>query len=300
MITKPTVLILGAGASRPFDYPTGKELKNKICNNVEGWRELFQYSGIDLNQVNLFKTQLEKSPDQSVDSFLEYRHEFLKIGKMAIARALIPFENESTLLDNKPSRNNWYEHLFSKMICSFEEFDKNKLSIVTFNYDRSIEHYLFMGMKNKYNKNYEECANKCKKIPIVHLHGQLGYLPWQTIDSEKVRQYGENVSERFAVRQASNQIKIVSEKIDDDPEFNYAYQLIEKAEVVYFLGFGYNDDNLRRLRIKKKKSGQNILGSSYLLGDAEIGEIKTKWKYLKLVDSKHDVLGFLRNCGPLI
>ena len=58
MITKPTVLLLGAGASKLFDYPTGKELKIKVCNNIESWIELFQCSGIDLNEVRRFKNQL--------------------------------------------------------------------------------------------------------------------------------------------------------------------------------------------------------------------------------------------------
>jgi hypothetical protein len=300
MITKSTVLILGAGASRPFDYLTGKELKRKICNNLESWAELFQYSGIDLNKVRHFKEHLEKSPDRSVDAFLEHRPEFLRIGKMAIARVLIPFENESTLFDNRSERNNWYEYLFNKMSCQFEEFENNKLSVVTFNYDRSIEYYFFTGMQNKYGKNFEKCTNKLKKIPIIRLHGQLGYLPWQSADSGKWRQYSADISERFAFREAAELIKIISENIGDDPEFTIAHELIEKAEVVYFLGFGYNDNNLQRLNIKAKRPGQIILGSSFGLGIAEIEEIKTKWKYLTLADAKHDVLSFLRNCAPLL
>lgn len=300
MITKPTVLILGAGASRPFDYPTGKELKTKICNNVEGWGELFLNSGIDMTKVRRFKQQLEKSPDRSVDAFLEHRPEFLQIGKMAISRALIPFEIVSNLFDTKSGRNNWYEYLFDKMKCRFEEFENNKLSIVTFNYDRSLEHYFFTGIENKYGKSPEDCAKVFKKIPIIHLHGQLGFLPWQSPDSGQWRQYGEDISERFAFRDASGQINIISEDISNNPEFTIAHELIEKAEVVYFLGFGYNDNNLHRLNIKKKSSDQTILGSSFGLGIAEIEEITTKWDFLKLAEAKYDVLGFLKNCAPLL
>ena len=36
MITMPTVFILGAGASKPYGYPTGSELKNIILRNLEG------------------------------------------------------------------------------------------------------------------------------------------------------------------------------------------------------------------------------------------------------------------------
>jgi hypothetical protein len=32
MINKPTTLILGAGASAPFGFPTGNELKEKVLS----------------------------------------------------------------------------------------------------------------------------------------------------------------------------------------------------------------------------------------------------------------------------
>jgi len=32
VITTPTVLVLGAGASAPYGFPTALELKQKICN----------------------------------------------------------------------------------------------------------------------------------------------------------------------------------------------------------------------------------------------------------------------------
>ncbi|MGD1089626.1 MAG: hypothetical protein ABR955_13025 [Verrucomicrobiota bacterium] len=32
MITKPTTLILGAGASKPFGFPTGNEIKERVLS----------------------------------------------------------------------------------------------------------------------------------------------------------------------------------------------------------------------------------------------------------------------------
>jgi hypothetical protein len=300
MITKSTVLILGAGASKPFGYPTGKELKKTICDNLGQWEDGFFRSAVNLDAVRDFKEHLTKSPDVSVDAFLEYRPEFLTIGKLAIASALIPLENESALFDDQYDKNNWYEYLFNEMSCRFEEFENNKLSIVTFNYDRSLEHYFINGLQAKYGKNINECAIKLKTIPIIHLHGQLGNLPWQPVDvKKKSRAYGINRG-YFDLFEASQQIKIVSENIGTDPEFIKAQELITKAEVVYFLGFGYNENNMQRLNIDREKPEKVILGSSYGLGSAEIKKIETKWNVLKLTDHQYEVLGFLRNCGPLI
>lgn len=300
MITRPTVLILGAGASKPFDYPTGKELKIKICNNLDSWRDLFLSSGIVDQQVSLFKEQLERSPDSSVDAFVEFRPEFLAIGKLAIARALIPLENESNLYDDKPNKNNWLQYLFGKMSCNFEEFENNKLSIITFNYDRTVEQYFFNGLQNKYNKDNQEVSKKLINIPIVHLHGQLGYLPWQSKPDRLWRRYGENTNQRNSFREAAELVKIISENISPDTEFKQAHELIGKAEKIYILGFGYNDKNLERLNLNQYKKGREIVGSSLGLGDAERKEITTKWRFIKLPDSRYDVLGFFKNCAPLI
>ena len=35
MITQQTILVLGAGASKPYGYPTGADLKKLICNETQ-------------------------------------------------------------------------------------------------------------------------------------------------------------------------------------------------------------------------------------------------------------------------
>ena len=39
MIETPTVLILGAGASKPYGYPIGSELKSRIISSLKGMVE---------------------------------------------------------------------------------------------------------------------------------------------------------------------------------------------------------------------------------------------------------------------
>ena len=65
-------------------------------------------------------------------------------------------------------------YLAGKLDSTFEEFGNNKLSIVTFNYDRSLEHYLLNSLMTLHGKTRDECAQALKKIPIVHVYGQLG------------------------------------------------------------------------------------------------------------------------------
>jgi hypothetical protein len=83
MIKKPTTLILGAGASAPFGFPTGYELLlNKVLLLDNTSNPVFE--SFPQVHVEAFKNALSKSGKKSVDSFLEHRPEFVPIGKSAI------------------------------------------------------------------------------------------------------------------------------------------------------------------------------------------------------------------------
>lgn len=293
MITKPTVLILGAGASIPYGFPSGRELLKRVVSSLDqnasgNWIKKLMDFGIRGDVIRTFSYELKYSGRPSVDAFLEHRAEFLKVGKLAIALGLIPCEEEHRLFDIHREEPGWYEYLFNKLDAPFDKFDENKLSIITFNYDRSIEHYLFKALKSSYGKSDDECSKKLNEIPIIHVHGQLGKLPWQ---GEPARPYSANY--RTAdLKTASEQITVISEDIDTSPTFKRAFKLLRDAEKIFFFGFGYHDVNLRRLRIDKLEK-KEILGTAYGLGFAEKEAIQSKWG-ITLPSTAHKVLSFLR------
>jgi len=253
MITMPTVLVLGAGASAPFGFPCGGGLRSQIyqifAQKQSPEVQQMLLADFTFEKISQFRHALSRSGSM-VDEFLEYRTDFMDVGKASIASVLLQDEGEASLFNvNVP--NNWYELLFRCLTLesSFESFGKNKLSIITFNYDRSIEQYLFITLKNRYNRTEQECAKKLEEIPIIHVHGTLGRLPWQQFWGPIVN-YGGDINFQ-KIRDASKTIKVIHEDISDDPEFNQAYELMTAATRIYFLGFGYHPINLKRLRIKK-------------------------------------------------
>ena len=286
MIKEETVLILGAGASKPFGYPTGFQLLKKICENLSEDRirsgkskeigEILE-SGYDEEDVLEFSRVLSHSGKTSVDAFLEHRPEFVSIGKYAIAQALIPLETNEGL--NFLGEENWYRYLFGKLNAPLEDFLNNEISIITFNYDRSLEHYLFTVLKNSYNLNEEKCAGIVNKIPIVHLYGQLDYLPWQ--NRGEGRSYSPEYNEHI-LADSGSKIKIMTEEIvEEDQNFKDAWERITKAKWIYFIGFGYNEDNLSRLKIQKlcnEFKGKAIRGTTCGLGQAEKRNIDRYFK----------------------
>ena len=122
-------------------------------------------------------------------------------------------------------------------------------------------------MANSYNKKPDECIPAIESIPIIHLHGTLGPLPWQT--SKAARIYNWDCSPA-ALRIAAANIKIIHEDIKDgrDKDFDKAKDLLQKADRILFMGFGYNATNLMRLGIASLPESKSF-GTCVGLGQRE-------------------------------
>lgn len=311
MIQTPTVFILGAGASAPYGYPIGTGLIDSICDNIgNGNLSTFVNTLIHSGQssqkdIIKFKRALELSRKSSIDAFLEHRKEFMKVGKLAIASVLIQAEMQYKLFNVK---NCWYSYFYNQLNTSFEQFDKNKVSIITFNYDRSLEHYLCTTLTNSYPVPQEECSKKIMGMKIIHLHGQLSKLPWQiepikegqsleTYRLEVSRNYANKDVTTYDIKTAAEGIRIIHEDFDHDKDekFSIARELIRKGQRIYFVGFGYDEENIKRLQIP---TGKHITGSTYGLESGEIRKIQRFFEgqniRAKLADNNEDAYLFMR------
>ena len=313
MIENETVLVLGAGASAPFKFPSGQGLKDDICRqsvDVNTNLTTLTNLGFDRNNIEEFRVALMKSGRPSVDSFLEYRKDFVPIGKAAIASTLLKFEKTVELFDGWIKRRahpfdkegNWYDYLFGILSdgTPFDEVDKNKLSIITFNYDRSFEHYLFTALKNSYKKSDEECAEKLSKIPIIHVHGNLGDLEWQTSTTGAPPVPYDSNAKLVHIQSAAQNIKIISENKIETKEFLRARKLILGAQRLFFLGFGYHPINLRRLGMDflEKKKPLTVKGTCLGLSHERKYKVKRLYPFLReitLSREREDVYTFLHN-----
>ena len=284
MVGIETVLVLGAGASKAFGLPIGEELVRDIYSmldtKVGRFRELFWKVDTALNLGDAcyrFVEALRDANPLSIDSWLEHNPTFIEIGKAAIAIALLYKEQKSDL---RPQRN-WYQLLFKRLDGPFEEFQNNKLSIITFNYDRSLEQYLFRAFRYTHSeKSEEECKEKLNQLRILHVYGSLGRLEWQSDTQLPLVSYG-NKLDRDRILLSADSIKIIPrpkqenvvlESVSD--EFNEARKLIAGANALYFLGFGYNQTNMERLGIKTLKKPQKKMGTAKDLGYQEYQEMR--------------------------
>jgi len=264
MIEKKTVLVLGAGASKPYGFPTGQELRDSVISQKkEIWFIKQAILGFSTDSYKRFSLELSRSGFGSVDAFLEETDEWLDIGKKAIAYNLLSTEvscKDKLFPPNQP-KDHWYETLWSILKApSWNSFKRNPLSVVTFNYDQSLEHYLATVASRNYDIKYTTALRGIYSLPFVHVHGNLGKF----VLDDGTEEYGKDISNR-RFQQAKNGIRIVHEDKGQTREFELAKSLLNEADRILFIGFGYNQKNMSKLGLKEL--GQiDALGESRVLG----------------------------------
>lgn len=261
----PTVLILGAGSSIHCGYPLGLELISKIAEfkrNDYPFRSDSFFS--DHGYVQRFVERLTHSGHYSIDAFLEECPEEMDLGKYLIALQLKQLESIDSLFPPPANNSGWYQYLFNSllsvnwtsspdnnptMIRDKTPFTGNKLTIVTYNYDRSLEAYLYHALIARCKMSLDEARAELAKIPIIHVHGVLGAFPEVSYEG---RPHEDGYYEKLY--EISQAITIIHEIEDREgafcsKEFEEANEAINLAEKVVFMGFGFHYDNVRRLQV---------------------------------------------------
>lgn len=290
MIKNKTTLILGAGTSMHLNYPSGNELVKTVIDYAlkngaphRHFQRNLSNLGIKEPFIKEFGTSLLRSGRNSIDEFLQYRTEYAEVGKLAIAASLLHYEHLSSLF-SPTAEKDWYKYLYSRLNSSFEEFDQNQISIITFNYDRSLEFFLFHALQNSYGKSDTEVAEKMSHIKIIHIHGLLGELPW--VNPDHGIPYNVNASYTSdELKNRAKNIKIIHDQdVDSDPQLKEAHEEIMSAQKVIFLGFGYHPINMQRLGFKKDESLVNpnynrVFGTTKGFTSLEKRAILSKYQY---------------------
>jgi hypothetical protein len=245
LLSKRTTLILGAGASKPYGFPIGVELRDKLLDkNHEFVRQLNQ-AKVDEARWNAARRDLLRSQFGSIDDFLARYPEHAEVTKIAIAYELNQNENTNRLLDPRQS-DHWYKRLFVDYLGDGGVLGGGRLRVVTFNYDLSLEAYLFGTLLARTRLSPQEAVAAMKMLPIVHVYGELGQLA--SVSGEG-RSYGRFATPEEMVKAGAGISTCHEENTRE--AVNHARQYIEESEVVAFLGFGFSRENLALLNLEK-------------------------------------------------
>jgi hypothetical protein len=102
MITRPICFVIGAGASKCYEFPLGKELCamviEELKDNGQKTRQLLiENTAFSPQEIENFRNELFLSGQNSVDAFLETRREYLDVGKAAMSTILLRYEQPELL-----------------------------------------------------------------------------------------------------------------------------------------------------------------------------------------------------------
>lgn len=288
MITRETVFILGAGASHPYGFPLGSKLIEEICqvltptfdpspvyvskhgvaigpNRFETDTEFKEVvdTGFSEDFIQKFVSDLKGSKLKSIDSFLQYKNaETRSLGKMAIIQALSQYK----ITRGDQYNDDWFAELWNVLHCDPNEFKNHKLSFVTFNYDTSLEHNFYNVLSSTHGFTPEDCYETMKNIPIIHVYGTIGEIPW--IKRSRKPTLIEASDAIYTIHELNTDRNLSTRKSID--------KLIADARRIYFLGFGYHEANLQILRANEwNRLGRPklIMGNAYNLPDKKRVEV---------------------------
>lgn len=285
-----TCLVLGAGASAPYQFPLGPQLKQLIqefANQLPGRPSPLLDHGFSLSEINEFRKSLERSYGTTIDNFLENRPSFNKMGSIAIASILAEYEKNSNVFP----KNSWYRYIYDAVAPN--KADPSLISgIITFNYDRSLEFFLYeTALRTHEGKPLEDALLKIEKLPIIHIHGSLG----------KITEFEfEEVHTTEAISEAAQRIRLVHDiDVDDSDGVKTARKLIADSSETLIIGLGYDERNLKRIDLLNNSLRCKIFGTGVGIPSSQWREIVDLFnKKINQTNSGQSIAEFLSHELP--
>jgi len=269
MFKVKTTIVLGAGASQSYGYPTGSELIShmiklntplsvSIEEPTDDPQKIKNESLIRLHQALKFYDPI------SIDSFLlHYEHDqpLIDEAKKLIAQILLTTDNTNLFghdANNSKSfpPSHWYRFLWdaivSEQTADMIASDENSMNfeIVTFNYDNSLEFFLAnciyspVSMFNDQQKHL--VAEKIGKR-IHHVYGSLnnnilsGFNADNTVSP--IYYPRENYTQlETLVNQIFGNIKLINDR--KESRFDNIKKALKNRDQIIFLGFGFDETNI--------------------------------------------------------
>ena len=302
MIRTDTTLIVGAGANREIEMPDGPDLLAKIASGFEferldsevKSRDLVAFSQLFERVAEPLGTSYEELVrgamairdatlvSTSIDAVLEqYGHDkaVLAAGKLAIVYYTLQAEQKSTLAPEPrapgelPLRgtDNWLFQLGRLIVKGVPraraEECFEKLSIVCFNYDRAIEHYLPYVVQRAFGMTIEESWELvANRLQIVHPYGVVGRLPYQ-MDEDNEAVWGAQDPEN--ILRLANRIYTASERASSRQFRSFLRAEMTRGKRIGFLGFSFDPMNVAMLFDELEHDNPDMLISLVDIDDVE-------------------------------
>lgn len=309
MFKPNTLFILGAGASAEASMPVGRVLAEQMGASgvfnfdagrlVQGDRQLYSILRRkipDVEQSNLRLHALRKISEgiylaSSIDNYIDTHSDdplVAEMGKLQIAYHLLKAERGSlfrfSTRDPSPRLHlpllseTWFDSFARILLEKHKRSDVGQLasnvSIISFNYDRTIEFYLIEAIRQLFKLSYAESHEIVSRFEIVHPYGHLGPLP-RVLDQleQGCVPFGMDVGYEEQVWTASEKLKTYSEQVEDAAVLNKIKSMVTKADQIIFLGFAFHPQNMEVLRLDGELDPKHVYATGLGVSDQEVAEV---------------------------
>lgn len=298
MLSRRTVFVVGAGASAELELPIGEGLKSWISdaltldpNSRDG---IFKDKHVDTavrsyvmeaegNQRHALYAEFEEAATVitkalpfalSIDQYLDAQRAnstIVRLGKIGIASSILKAERNSSIgkIQSRTSRlqdadkrfpqqagKTWHLKLVQLLTAGRAKEDLqhvfDDVAFIVFNYDRCLEHYLTLALSRYYGEDTGNIRQALASLKIVHPYGQVGGLTWQ-----------EGISVPFGgeaeghLRSVADDILTFTESANSGVT-SEVKSLIEGAETLVFMGFGYLPQNVELLTARQRSNARRV------------------------------------------
>lgn len=310
MFSPRTVFIVGAGASSDFGFPTGDGLRVEITRTLERlFKKAVSMDDPFVHAVNEVccagNAQLEWNEYRkaakrllaalplaiSIDNLLHAHRQddrMVLLGKLAICSVIIAKERSSPLFAGDVARTgdvqpapmespkftqSWHLPLMrllgmGKDLNQLDSLFENTAFII-WNYDRCLEHFLVSAIMRYFDVNDSRASEIVGGVLAIHPYGQTGLLPWQPGTGPRA-DYGDRWP---PLREIAESILTFTESADEGVRAQ-AVDLVEGAETLIFMGFGFLPQNMSLLTTEITSSVKRVFATTYGIGDDDVAIIR--------------------------
>lgn len=254
--TKQIVLVVGAGASCEYGFPSGTGLRDWIFASGEqelvtlaraldnGFTSANAFEATVRPRIVRFIAALRTATTASVDQFLTHRPEFREVACRAIALKILG--HEASLIRGGSFHQGPYRFIGEAASRTPGSWPPN-LKVINFNYERSLQYVVASMIAALHGE--AKAASTLESASVSHVHGSfsMGYQ-WvpQAERYTPINRYSRSPSDipPSEYAEAAKEIRIIGE---DGAATDQWSATLGAADSVVFLGFGFHKANLELL-----------------------------------------------------
>lgn len=284
MFNRKIVFVLGAGANCECGFPLGSSLKERVRRDL--W---FYYDGQHQHGDQALQSLIIEKFESAARSYLASARKLssivnqfisidealhfvsddtraIDVGKAAIVNIIAQCELSSHLCSVGKEialgsfSDSWLGRFFKLAISGLKKSEAAKsfsnTTIINFNYDRSLEEYLFQSLQRTADYSVDEARLAISTLNIIRPYGSLGLLDWQ---NGRGTRYGLNNPRALFDR--GKEIRAYTES-DIDEVRDEIRKSVEDAWVVIFLGFGFHEQNMKLFQLERSSSVRQVFATT--------------------------------------